>query len=987
MENSRMTPYHSLSRLMWLSLCMVIVTSGSLSGADKKKNAVKQSPPEFSKHIAPILKRYCVGCHNAKDKEGKLNLESFQAMMKGGENGRIFVPGNLAKSKLVGMIERKTEPVMPPEGNEAPSKKEIDTLKFWITAGAKGPTGIAVNTLVTPNIRPLGKVRRPINAMAASSDGKWLAVGRHATVEILSTKTMKLARRLTGHRGSVTALVFSADGNQLFVGAGEPGLYGQATLWRTSGWKLVKQWRGHHDSIYAIAISPDGKTLATGSYDRTIQLWNAKTGENLKSLTGHNGPVNGLSFHPSSKLLASASGDRTVKLWSVKTGKRLDTLGQSEKAQNAVSFSPNGRFVVSGGVDNRLRVWRINSMGREGTNPLLHSRFAHEMSILSVVFSPNGQTIVTSGEDRTVKIWKTSGFSQLRSLKAQSDWSVALAISSNNGQLFVGRMDGSLSRYPLVKNQGGAKTIAAVHLSPTPKSHESANLKPLPKLQEREPNNDVKQATRLKVPITATGVLSAVKGDSVDVDLYRFSSRKGQAWIIETNAARSKSLADTKIEILHPDGRPVLRYLLRAVRDSYITFRPIDSRQSQVRVKNWEEMKLNQYLYMGGEVGRLFRAPRGPDSGFEFYTQGGKRRCYFDTSATVHAKESPVYIVEPYPAGAKLVENGLPVFPLFYANDDDGERKLGNDSRLTFTAPKEGEYLVRVTDVRGEGGEKYKYSLTIREPKPDFQVTLKGKNATIGAGSGQRLSVSVNRIDGVNGEVRVEVTGLPKGFTVTSPIILEPDHLSANGVIHISDQVTITVQPKPAKTKGKTKNPTRARKPVKNKTDWSKVRVTATGWINGKKVVKALGTLGQLKVAAAPKVRVWLEVDTEVLPKRKAGNSNELVIAPGTTITAMLRIERKGFNGDLKFDVDHLPHGVIVDNIGLSGILVRAGETRRRVYLTAADWVGETTHGIHAVGIGQGNQATLPITLHVRKNREVKNTTQNRNLSDKVLTP
>ena len=103
--------------------------------------------------------------------------------------------------------------------------------------------------------------------------------------------------------------------------------------------------------------------------------------------------------------------------------------------------------------------------------------------------------------------------------------------------------------------------------------------------------------------------------------------------------------------------------------------------------------------------------PQGPDSGFQFYGIGGKRRGYFDTSATTHALDEPCYIVEPHPPGTKLVPNGLPVFPLYYANDDDGERKLGRDSALTFTAPADGEYLVRVSDVRELGGDRFAYRL------------------------------------------------------------------------------------------------------------------------------------------------------------------------------------------------------------------------------------------------------------------------------------
>jgi hypothetical protein len=95
------------------------------------------------------------------------------------------------------------------------------------------------------------------------------------------------------------------------------------------------------------------------------------------------------------------------------------------------------------------------------------------------------------------------------------------------------------------------------------------------------------------------------------------------------------------------------------------------------------------------------------------------------------------------------------------------------------------------------------------------------------------------------------------------------------------------------------------------------------------------------------------------------------VIAPGSTITARIRIERNGFDGELKFDVDNLPHGVIVDNIGLNGIMVRKGETERQVFLTASGWVPETTHAIHAVALGEGNQASRPITLHVRRPGQV----------------
>ena len=89
--------------------------------------------------------------------------------------------------------------------------------------------------------------------------------------------------------------------------------------------------------------------------------------------------------------------------------------------------------------------------------------------------------------------------------------------------------------------------------------------------------------------------------------------------------------------------------ILKAVRDSYITFRGFDAAAGGARLQNWEEMELNQYLYMQGEVVKLHLYPRGPDSEFNFYPMSGRRRCFFDTSPVAHALEEKCYIVEPHP--------------------------------------------------------------------------------------------------------------------------------------------------------------------------------------------------------------------------------------------------------------------------------------------------------------------------------------------------
>src|SRR5262249_21326653 len=279
------------------------------------------------------------------------------------------------------------------------------------------------------------------------------------------------------------------------------------------------------------------------------------------------------------------------------------------------------------------------------------------------------------------------------------------------------------------------------------------------KVAEIEPNDEPEAATTIAAPGVASGRIFAAAAGQRDDDLFRFETKRGDQWIIETKASRDKSPLDTKIEVLDSKGQPVPRLLLRAVRDSVIEFRGMNSEQRGVRLANWEEMLLNEYVYLSGDVIKLYQQRRGPDADAQFYPENGNRFAYFETTSRAHALGEPAYIVVPYAIGTELPNSGLPVFTLYFENDDDPQRKLGKDSRLTFVALADGTYLVRVSDVRGFAGEDYAYELTIRRPQPDFKVTLTGNNPTINAGSGKPFTVKAERTDNFHAPIRVDIEG------------------------------------------------------------------------------------------------------------------------------------------------------------------------------------------------------------------------------------
>jgi hypothetical protein len=326
----------------------------------------------------------------------------------------------------------------------------------------------------------------------------------------------------------------------------------------------------------------------------------------------------------------------------------------------------------------------------------------------------------------------------------------------------------------------------------------------------------------------------------------------------------------------------------------------------------------------------------------QLYSISGQRRSYFDTTPVAHALGETVYIVTPVSPGTELPANGLPVFSLPYENDDDSERKLGRDSKLTFTAPADGEYIVRVRDVRGASGSDFKYSLTARQPHPDFNVSIAEKDRTLNPGSGQRLSLKVDRIDGFDGPVKVEFSNLPAGLSVSSPVVIEAGHAAAEAVLSAGPEAAA---PSDEAIKA--------------------IVITATAAPTGMPVTKTV----------APPAKITIGKETKIIARlTPLGGASEIVLRPGGTARAMLSMERNGYDGELNFEVENLPHGVIVDHIGLNGVLIRKNENEREVELKCAKWVPATTRQVFAVGKGQGDPASLPATLRVASDAELAQT-------------
>jgi hypothetical protein len=244
----------------------------------------------------------------------------------------------------------------------------------------------------------------------------------------------------------------------------------------------------------------------------------------------------------------------------------------------------------------------------------------------------------------------------------------------------------------------------------------------------------------------------------------------------------------------------------------------------------------------------------------------------------------------------------LPVFQLVYRNDDGGPG-YGKDSLLHFVAPADGDYLVRLRDLRGFQGEDFAYRLTAREARPDFRLSVDPPNPNIPRGGRVAVTVDALRLDGFDGPIAITAHDLPEGVTATSETIAAGE-TSTTLVLSASETARLEA-PAP-------------------------LNLSGTANIGGGAVERRADPDDALRlIAVAEPPDIALEIENP-----------EVTLEAGGTVQVAVRVERhNGFKGRVPVSVLNLPDGVIVSDIGLNGVLITEDESRRVFTLQALPWV------------------------------------------------
>jgi len=128
-----------------VTLAFALVSIAGESKVDKSKlpPASTKTGLTYAADIKPIFEKSCIKCHGPEKQKAKLRLDSLEAALKGGEDGKVIEPGKSADSMLIHNVARLGEEDywMPPPDNKDKipqlTPEQIGLIRAWIDQGAK----------------------------------------------------------------------------------------------------------------------------------------------------------------------------------------------------------------------------------------------------------------------------------------------------------------------------------------------------------------------------------------------------------------------------------------------------------------------------------------------------------------------------------------------------------------------------------------------------------------------------------------------------------------------------------------------------------------------------------------------------------------------------------------------------------------------------------------------------------------------------------
>ncbi|KAJ6562705.1 WD40-repeat-containing domain protein [Mycena vulgaris] len=277
---------------------------------------------------------------------------------------------------------------------------------------------------------------RPTSKVAQAFWPKFNCVPRLHLAGIQRRREVTLI--LQGHDDGVNCIAISADGVHIASGSDDKMI----RVWDArTGKAITEPIQGHTERVWSVAFSPSGAHIVSGSDDKTICVWDVRTGKAImEPIRGHTDSVLSVMFSPDGARITSGSDDKTIRVWDVRTGKAVMKPIQHTDSVLSVVFSPDGAHIASGSDDKMIHVWDART-GKAVTKPIQ----GHISSVWSVAFSPNGAHIVSGSHDKTIRVWDArTGKAVMEPIRGHTSSVSSVVFSPDGARIASGSHDKSI---------------------------------------------------------------------------------------------------------------------------------------------------------------------------------------------------------------------------------------------------------------------------------------------------------------------------------------------------------------------------------------------------------------------------------------------------------------------------------------------------------------------------------------------------------------
>ncbi|KAG6841096.1 hypothetical protein C0991_001903 [Blastosporella zonata] len=258
-----------------------------------------------------------------------------------------------------------------------------------------------------------------MNTLSYAPDGQTIATGGDdGKVKVWSTHSGFCFVTFTEHSAPISSVAFAKNGSVLFSAS----LDGTVRAYDLIRYRNFRTFTSPSPVQFScLAVDPSGEVVAAGSTDSyEVFLWSVQTGKLLDVLSGHEGPVSALAFSPSgANQLASGSWDKTVRLWNVFGRSRAVEPLTVTSDVLALAFRPDGNELAASTLDGQITFFDVPeskqtnvidgrkdvSGGRKADDRVSAANSSSGKAYNSLAYTADGRCLIAGGNSKYVVIY------------------------------------------------------------------------------------------------------------------------------------------------------------------------------------------------------------------------------------------------------------------------------------------------------------------------------------------------------------------------------------------------------------------------------------------------------------------------------------------------------------------------------------------------------------------------------------------------------